>query len=255
MITGSCHENRHDDCTLRYGCACDCHTDAVAAERATLADTAPIRGAALPPEESAHVDHLPAARVIDVDQFEVYDRNGPKDCSKCGKACASPRALGQHRRHCTGPTPAAPIEDGAVFSHGSATATTPRSTEDAPMPKAPLRDFPHASQDECPECGHVAASSQGLAVHRARKHGVKGTSRNPGAKRPPTPKPPVPPVVEQTPPAGPLSEHTVTFPVHNADGGWIGTVTICVAANVFDLSPELRAGLFQAVDSFRTAVA
>lgn len=80
-------------------------------------------------------------------------------CPRCLRTFATPQALGRHTRKEHGET-----------VHEARKATPPRRVE--------------VDTIACPECNRTDfASTQGLAVHRRRKHAVEGSSRATASRR------------------------------------------------------------------------
>lgn len=80
-------------------------------------------------------------------------------CPRCGRAFASPQALGKH----------------AKSEHGESVNAL-RRAKPAPVEVEPAA---HA----CPECGRTFRKAQALAVHRRRSHGIGGTSKASASRR------------------------------------------------------------------------
>lgn len=63
----------------------------------------------------------------------------------------------------------------------------PAAKRPAAPKKTPAKPAAKATADTtCPDCGHVAASPNGLAIHRGRKHGTPGAHAHRRTPKPPT---------------------------------------------------------------------
>lgn len=90
----------------------------------------------------------------------VGNHNGEAKCPRCGRTFSTAQALGRHTKKRHGET----VRE--------ARAATVATVEPEPAVVATV-----VGSEPCPECGQTFARPQGLAVHRFRKHGVRGSSR------------------------------------------------------------------------------
>lgn len=246
MISGHCSADGdcldHDNCPLPLSCQCPRHLSDgnLAADRAALTDIAPIRGPVLPPKAEPVVDQLPPARAGGM--AERY----------LGTALDGTRGVAG---------PLLLVEDDVViepFPPGVFSLGDIDPTKEQPMPKAT------APSVTCHICDHVAKSSQGLAVHKARKHGIRGTSRLPGAaaeRRTRTPRATAAPSTPPTPEPDLLPDGIITSPVANPTivpieildqhGDRMGQVVILLERGIFDLTSIDRNRMFALVDAVR----